>query len=117
MPRRVSRERCLGRMINPIDYLCPGKHIAKVRLIAGDRDMRARGDDGRNHQIGIALPPAMLPPKAFHHGRTGGVEHDDLELGEHLLRVQQSSVREGCFGWRGPRGKVTPSMEHFSDDH
>jgi hypothetical protein len=81
MPRRVSRERCLGRIINPVGQLGSGKHIAEVRLIAGDQDMLARGYDGRNHQVGIALPLAMPPPEAFHRGRTGGIEHHDVELG------------------------------------
>jgi len=50
--------------------------------------MLARGSNSGNHEIGIAFPPAMLLAKAFHHGCTGGIEHHDLELGEHLLRLQ-----------------------------
>ena len=79
--------------------------------------MLARGDDGRNHQVGIALPSAMPPTEAFHHSSTGSVEHDDLELGEHLLRVQQPLVCEGCLGRSGLQGNVAPPTEYFSDDH
>jgi hypothetical protein len=79
--------------------------------------MLARGGDGRNHQVGITLPPAMPALEAFHHRRTGGVKHDDLELGEHLLRVQQPSVRQGCLSRRSFQGKVAPPTEYFSDDH
>jgi hypothetical protein len=50
--------------------------------------MLAHGDYGCNHQVCIALSPPMPLPEAFHHRRTGIVEHHDLELGEHLLRVQ-----------------------------
>ena len=91
-PRQVSRERCLGWIIDPVGQLRPGKHIAEVRLVAGDQDMLPCDDDGRNHQVGITLPPAMPLPEVFHHGRTGGVKHHDLALGEPLLRVQQPSV-------------------------
>ncbi len=63
------------------------EEIAKICLITGDEDMLACSDNGGNHQVGIAFPLAMLLPEAYHHGRTGGVEHDDLELREHVLRV------------------------------
>jgi hypothetical protein len=36
--RQLSRESCLGRLITPVGYLCLGKHISKVRLMAGDQD-------------------------------------------------------------------------------
>jgi hypothetical protein len=72
-------------------------------------------DDGRHHQVGRALPPAMPPPEVFHHARARGVEHDVLELGKHLLRVKQSLVREGSFGRRGLQGKVTPPTEHLGN--
>jgi hypothetical protein len=116
MPRQVLRERCFGRIINPVRQLCRGKHVAEVSLIAGDQDMLARGDDGRNHQVCIALPSPMPLTEAFHHSRTGYVEHDDLKLGEHLLRVQQPLVRKRCLGRSGLQGKVAPPMQHFGDN-
>jgi hypothetical protein len=39
--RQLSRESCLGRLINPVGYLCLGKPISKVSLMAGDQDMLA----------------------------------------------------------------------------
>ena len=116
-PCQGSRERCLGRIINPIGHLGSGKHIAEVRLMTGHEHMLTRRDDGRNHQVGIALPSVMPPLGAFHHGRTGGVTHHDWEWGEHLLRVQQPSVCQGCLSWRSFRGNVAPPTEHFGDDH
>ena len=42
----------------------------------------------------------MLLAQTFHHRRAGTVKHDDVKLGEYLLRVQQALVCEGGFGRR-----------------
>jgi len=93
-----------------------GKHVVKVSLIAGDQNMLAHGDYGCNHQVCIALSPPMPLPEAFDHRRTGIGEHNDLELGEHLVRVQQPSVRDGRLGRSGLQGRIAPPTEHFGDN-
>jgi len=79
--------------------------------------MLTREDYGGNHQVGIPLSPAMLLAQTFHHRRAGHVKYDDVELGEHLLCVQQALVREGGFGRRRLQGKLTPPAEHFGDHY
>ena len=59
----------------------------------------------------------MLLAQTFHHGRAGGVEYDHMELGKHLLRIQQALVCEGGFDRRRLQGKLTPPAEHFSNYH
>jgi hypothetical protein len=102
-------------MINPVCQLKRGKHVDKVSAIAGHQKMLTREDHDGNHQVSIALPPAMLLAETFHHRRAGTVKHDDVELGEHLLRVQQALVCEGGFGRRGLQSKITPPAEHFGN--
>jgi hypothetical protein len=52
----------------------------------------------------------MLLAQTFHHRRAGHVKHDDVELGEPLLCVQQALAGEGGFGRRrfqvGGKGRV-----------
>ena len=84
----MRRERCPGRLINPIRPLGLWQHVPTVCLLAGHQDMLACGGDGGKHEIGIALPLAMLLTEAFQNGRTGGVEDDHVELGEQLLCLQ-----------------------------
>ncbi len=107
--------RCMGRIVNPVGQLSRGEHVDKVCVIAGHQDMLARDDHGGNHQVSIALPPAMLLAQTFHHGRAGDVKHHDVELGEHLLRVSQPLVCKGRLDRRCLQGKVTPPAQHFGN--
>jgi hypothetical protein len=59
----------------------------------------------------------MLLAETRHHGCAGRVKHDDVELGEHLLCVQQALVGEGGFRRRRLQGRLTPPAEYFSDHH
>jgi hypothetical protein len=79
--------------------------------------MLTREDHGGDHQVSVALPPAMPLAQTCDYRRAGHVKHHDVELGEHLLRVQQALVREGGFGWRRLQGKLTPPAEYFGDYH
>jgi hypothetical protein len=42
--------------------------------------MLARDGHGGNHEVGTALPLAMLLAETFHLGCTGDIKHDDLKL-------------------------------------
>jgi hypothetical protein len=59
----------------------------------------------------------MLLAQMFHHRRAGHIKHHDVELREHLLRVQQVLGREGGFGWGRLQGELTPPAEHFGNHH
>lgn len=109
--------RCVWRIINPVGQLNHWEHVDKVRAVAGHENMLTRDDHGGNHQVGITLPPAMLLAETCHHCRAGPVTHDNVELGEHLLRVQQALVGEGRFGRCRLQGKLTSPAEHFSNHH
>ena len=115
----ISRlpSRYVWRIINPVGQLSRREHVNEVRAVAGHQDMLARNDHGGNHEVGIALPSAMLLAETFHHRRTGNVKYDDVKLGEHLLCVQQALVCEWCFGRQCLQGKLTPSAQHFSNHH
>jgi hypothetical protein len=52
--------RYVWRIINPVGQLSRRKHVDEVSAVAGHQDMLARNDHGGNHDVGIALPPAML---------------------------------------------------------
>ena len=52
--------RYVWRIINPVGQLSRRKHVDEVSAVAGHQDMLARNDHGSNHDVGIALPPAML---------------------------------------------------------
>lgn len=75
--------------------------------MADSRDTPTRGEQSGHHEIGIALPSAILLTEAFHHSCPGGVEYDHVELGEYLLRLQQTLVRERCLGWGRLQSKIT----------
>src|SRR5215467_11351936 len=109
--------RCVWRIINPVGQLSRWEHVDKVRAVAGDENMLARKDHRGNHEVSITSPPAMLLAQTFHQRRAGHVKHDDMELGEHLLGVQQALVGEGGFGRRRLQGRLTPSAEYFGDHH
>ena len=44
----------------PVGPLSRRKHVDEVSAVAGHQDMLARNDHGGNHDVGIALPPAIL---------------------------------------------------------
>ena len=44
-------------------------------------------------------------------------EDDHMELGKHLLRLQQTLVGERSFSRRRLQGKLTPPAEHFGNHH
>jgi hypothetical protein len=52
--------RYVWRIINPVGQLSRRKHVDEVSAVAGHQDMLARNDHGGNHDVGIALPSAML---------------------------------------------------------
>src|SRR5215472_4729482 len=100
--------RRVWRIINPVGQLRCWEHVDKVCVVASHENMLARDDHRGNHQVSIALSPAMLLTQMFHDGCAGHVKHDDVELGEHLLCVQQALVSKRRFGWRCLQGKLTP---------
>ena len=80
----------------------PGEHVDKVCVVAGHENMLARDHHDGNHQVGIALPPAMLLAQTFHHGRAGNVKHHDVEaLSTYLL----------CYPTLDQYGIIVPVMQ------
>ena len=84
----IPPSRRVWRIINPVGQLSRGEHVDKICTVASHQNMLARDNHGGNHEVGIALPLAMLLAETFHHGCAGAIKHHDLELCKHLLRVK-----------------------------